>query len=172
MIYIWYIYVCVWFVYMVYIYTMFYSWYISIYTCVCGDIISVPLGRSWLNFFFLWNIQNFPDEATHPSRWPCKQTMRFGQWWGALLPPDPRMILVDVDSPIKVVARLPTAPAGWSHNCSQAIKLYIYMRINDIFVRLTFLTVLTPNFCRSWTWVNLRVAGGFLTSNVTPKNLP
>ena len=100
----WYIYMYTIYIYVydlaiwcIYIYTMFYSWYIIIYTCVC-DIISVPLGQSWLNGFYFMHMKllkhpyfrtrrHTPPDGRASRR--CVLANDGGQH------PDPRMILVD-----------------------------------------------------------------------------
>ena len=82
------IYICIWFGYMVYIYIhdVLFMIYNYIYMCVWYYFCptrSIMIERILFYAHETPETSLFPDEATHPSRCPCKQTMRFGQWWGA-----------------------------------------------------------------------------------------
>ena len=112
-IYVYYIYICIWFGYMVYvyIYTMFYSWYIIIYTCVC-DIISVPLGQSWLNGFYFMHMKLLKHpyfrtrRHTPPDGRASRRCVLANDGGSTRIPGWFWLMVVDVDSPIKVEARL------------------------------------------------------------------
>ena len=91
----WYIYIYVYYIYMymiwlygvcVYIYDVLFMIYNYIYMCVWYYFCptrSIMIERILFYAHETPETSLFPDEATHPSRCPCKQTMRFGQWWGA-----------------------------------------------------------------------------------------